>query len=261
MARSNILNVAKIALKATVFRPGAVRTVLWGPCRGLRYRIFPQYGHSYLFGGWERKAVRLMVKHVTLNSVAYDLGANYGMHTLLLARLVGPMGLVYAFEPEPEIFSALNDQLALNHFDMVHTFQRAVAAEVGSAFFDRAHHRGAGHLVSETDGRVATSFQVQTTTLDKFVFQEGHAPPSFVKIDIEGAESAALRGSLGVIAQYRPIFLIELHNPREDRSVGAILKSFGYVAVQVETGRLVRDMEKGWPDSDGIWGTVLAHPQ
>jgi hypothetical protein len=77
--------LSKIA-RGTVFPVGAVRTVFAGPCRGMRYRIFPGYGHSYLYGGWERKSMDVMVHYVKPGSVAYDLGANYGMHTLLLAK-------------------------------------------------------------------------------------------------------------------------------------------------------------------------------
>jgi FkbM family methyltransferase len=243
-----------------VFPTGAVRRVLWGPCRGMRYRIFPAYGHAYLYGGWERKSMELMAQYVKPGSVAYDLGANYGMHTLFLAKLVGISGRVYAFEPNPEIFSALNEQLSLNDFHVVNTVLTAVADEVGTACFDRAQHRGAGHLVPATAVSSGTTFHVRTTTLDKFVFQDHNAPPDFVKVDIEGAESAALRGGLGVIAQHRPIFMIELHSPMEDRAVGTILKSFGYTAIRVQNGQAVENMESGWPDSNGMWGTVIAHP-
>src|SRR5215469_9229339 len=87
--------------RSTLYPVGAVRRVLWGPCRGLRYRIFPGYGHAYLFGGWEPKSMQAMLHYVKAGTIAYDLGANYGMHTLLLAKLVGPSGRVYAFEPNP----------------------------------------------------------------------------------------------------------------------------------------------------------------
>jgi FkbM family methyltransferase len=42
-------------------------------------------------------------------AIAYDLGANYGMHALLMARLVGPARRVFAFEPVNEVFRALSD--------------------------------------------------------------------------------------------------------------------------------------------------------
>jgi FkbM family methyltransferase len=201
-----------------------------------------------------------MAQYVKPGSVAYDLGANYGMHTLLLAKLVGPTGRVYAFEPNPEVFRALGEHLVLNHSTAVTTTQRAISDAVGTAAFDQAHHRGAGHLVSSATSLPGPTFDVETTTLDKFVFTDGNAPPNFIKIDIEGAESAALRGGIQVLARYRPVLLVELHNPAEDRAVGRILKSLGYRATRVESGEAVENMESGWPDPTGMWGSVLALP-
>jgi len=250
----------KKVLTSTLFPVGTVRKVLCGPCRGLRYRIFSGFGHSYLYGGWEPKSMRLMAHHVKSGSVAYDLGANYGMHTLYLARLVGPAGRVYAFEPNPEVFSALEEHVALNSFTAVTTVRKAISEDVGAAIFDRAHHRGAGHLVSSATVISGLTFDVETTTLDKFVFTDGNAPPEFIKVDIEGAESAALRGGLQVLARYRPILLVELHNPTEDRAVGHILKNLRYRATRVDNGEPVENMESGWPDLSGMWGSVLALP-
>jgi len=250
----------KSVLKHTLLKTGSVQRVLWGPCRGMRYRIFPGYGHAYLYGGWERKCMRVISKYIKPGSTAYDLGANYGMYTLLLARLVGPSGRVYAFEPDTEVLSNLNEQLFLNWLRMVKTIPLAVSDKSGLALFDRSRSRATGHLLPERVAGSQSVFQVRTTTLDTFVFEDGNSPPTFVKIDIEGSESAALRGATRVISQYRPTFIIELHNPSEDRAVGVILKRFGYLTFQVESGRLIKNMESGWPDRSGMWGTVLALP-
>lgn len=268
MERRKAISMRKLAhssavrklLTSTLFPVGSVRTVFLGPCRGVRYRIFPGFGHAYLYGGWEPKSTKLMVQYVKPGGIAYDLGANYGMHTLLLAKLVGPTGRVYAFEPNPEVLSALDEALELNHFTTATTVQRAISDEVGKAVFDRADHRGAGHLVTAATVPSGLTFDVETTTLDQFVFTDGNAPPDFIKVDIEGAESVALRGGLQVLARYRPILLIELHNPAEDRAVGRILKNLGYRATRVESGDFVQDMESGWPDPCGMWGSVLALP-
>lgn len=250
--------VGSLARK-TVYPLGAVRTVVWGPCRGMRYRIFPGYGHAYLFGGWERKSMKWMVRYVQPGSVAYDLGANYGMHTLLLARLVGPGGRVYAFEPNPEIRRALEEQLSLNCLTMVQTLPNAVCDQVGTALFDSGGS-ATGHLVTSTTGASGTTYQVDTITLDQFVLQDGNVPPTFIKIDIEGAESAALRGGSEMIARYRPVLLIELHTPTEDRAVGAFLKRMNYRVLRVENGEVVKNTESGWPDRSGMWGSVVALP-
>src|SRR5438094_662911 len=110
----------KAALKhlavRTILREGTIRYVLRGRCRGLRYRIFAGYGLSPILGGWEPDAQRLMADHIRAFSVVYDIGANYGMHTLLMARLAQGDGHVYAFEPVPEIFGHLRENIALNAF-------------------------------------------------------------------------------------------------------------------------------------------------
>lgn len=245
--------------RKTVYPVGAVRTVLWGPCRGMRYRIFPSYGHAYLFGGWERKSMQWMMRYVRPGSVVYDLGANYGMHTLLLAKLAGPSGRVYAFEPNPEICTALKEQLALNGFTAVEVVSQAVCDQTGTAWFDSAGS-AIGHLVGANTVSSPTTYQVETITLDQFVLRQGNPPPAFMKVDIEGAESSALRGGCDTITRYRPVMLIELHNPTEDMAVGAFLKRMGYRALRVENGKPVENMESCWPDRCGMWGSVVALP-
>lgn len=246
----------KVTLQKVVFPEGSIRTVLWGPCRGLRYKIFPGYGWAYLYGNWERKVTRIFEQRIRPGSTIYDLGANYGMHTLLFSKLVGPSGRVYAFEPNPEIFAALKEQLRLNGMTTVIPVCKAVSSDRGEAWFDAAHHGGAGHL-SIGSG----TFKVETTSLDDFVFRDRERPPDFLKIDIEGAESSALRGAANVIKRYRPDMVIELHNPTEDRSVGAILKEHRYSAYRVQDGSKVQDLDSGWPNPNGISGIVYCSPE
>jgi FkbM family methyltransferase len=243
--------------RKTIFREGSIRTVISGPCRGLRYKIFPGYGWAYLYGGWERPQVRAMCKLLKPGSVAYDIGANYGMHTLLFARLTGASGRVFAFEPSPEVFAALAYQLELNSIQTVTIVNQAVAEKTGEAQFDIAHHRGAGHLTDVGRG----AYKVETTSLDDFVFNRRELPPDFIKIDVEGAESRVLQGAVQVIRQFRPTMMIECHNPAEDRAVGDILAELRYKAFRIADGAPVKDLTSGWPDPQGIWGTVLCVPE
>jgi FkbM family methyltransferase len=254
------VSLAKSLVKKTLFPEGSVRTVLWGPCRGLRYRVFPEYGWAYLYGGWERNLVRIIGRHVRPGSVVYDVGANYGMHTLLFARLVGPSGRVYAFEPHPQVFSSLKEQISLNAFRTVWPVCEAVCDSTGLAFFDETDHRSHGHLTGSVEG----CLQVRTTTLDEFVQRRDVVPPDFIKIDIEGGAGSALQGAARTLRACRPTIAIELHDPAEDESVGALLTELKYVAFRLqEKGDPLRveDMHSGWPTLNGIWGTVLALPE
>lgn len=242
------------------YREGAVRTILWGPGRGLRYRIFAEFGLAPLYGGWEPAAQRLLVQHLRPGAVAYDVGANRGVHTLLMARRVGPRGHVYTFEPVPEIFAELQDNVALNGFTNVTCLPLAVSDTSGPAGFFRGHHSGAGHLASTGDA-VGESLTVETVTLDELVFQRSQRPPDLIKVDVEGAESRVLSGAMRILQRFRPALLIDLHRPDQGLAVGEILLRFRYAAYGPKSGEKVRDLTRGWPDADGLWEQLIAFPQ
>jgi FkbM family methyltransferase len=217
-------------------------------------------GLASLYGGWEEEAQALMKKHVPSGSVVYDLGANYGIHALFLARLVGEFGHVYGFEPVPHICSELQANVALNGFRNVTCVKAAVSDRAGSSSFFTGPHLGAGHLASAGD-RQGEEVTVETVTLDDFVINRKNRPPDFIKIDIEGAEGKALAGSEKVLKKCRPIVLVDLHNPEQDLAVGRVLSNCGYEAYRSENGKKVKDLFRSWPDPDGLWGQIIAFPK
>ena len=246
-------------LSATLFGQGTVGTILRGPARGLRYRIFSDYGLAPLFGRWEPQAQRLMERYIHSSSVTYDIGANYGVHTLLMARLAGSLGRVYAFEPVPEIMVHLRENVRLNGFSHVTCVELALGDWAGSADLARGDDDSTGHLM-EPNSPHGGDLSVGVITLDDFVLGEGHQAPCFVKLDVEGFESRVLLGGERMLRTYHPILLIDLHNPAEDVAVGQILLGLGYEALRTSDGSKVRDLTKGWPEPDGIWGQVIAFP-
>ena len=254
MILGSVQQFIRLVLQATILRPGAVGTVLRGPARGIRYRIFSDYGLAPLLGRWEPSAQRLMEKHISPGCAAYDIGANHGVHTLLMAKLVGRLGHVYAFEPIPEIMARLRENVQLNGFSNVTCVELALGDWTGSSWFARGIDSSRGRLVGPSSGELS----VGITTLDEYVLGEGHRAPCFVKLDVEGAESRVLSGAKGVLKAHRPTLLIELHNPTEDVAVGGILRDLGYVAVRICDGSRVRDLTRGWPDPNGLWGQVIA---
>lgn len=251
-----VFKALKPVLARTVYRPGSIHSVLWGPSRGLRYRVFGS-GLAPIYGGWEPDAQQLMARHIHAGDVVYDLGANRGIHALLFARLVGPAGLVYAFEPVPEFRAELMENVALNGFTNVSGQRYAVSSHSGTQRFFRGHHYGAGHL-AETGDQQGQAFEVDTITLDDFAFREGHRPPTFIKVDIEGGEGDALNGARRVLAGARPTLLVDLHTPEQDRVVGGVLAELGYTAYRTRGMERVTDLRRGWPDKNGLWGQIIA---
>jgi FkbM family methyltransferase len=200
-----------------------------------------------------------MEKYIHSGSVAYDIGANYGVHTLLMARLASSLGRVYAFEPVPEIMADLRENVRLNGFSNVICVELALGDRAGSADFARGEDDSSGHLM-EPNSPHESDLTVGVTTLDSFVLGEGHQAPSFVKLDVEGFESRVLSGGERMLRTYHPILLIDLHNPAEDVAVGQILLGLGYEALRTSDGSKVRDLTKGRPEPDGLWGQVIAFP-
>jgi FkbM family methyltransferase len=257
---SPLIRLLKPVLSRTVYRQGAVATIRRGPAKGLRYRIFPQYGLAPLYGGWEPDAQALMVKHLRPGAVAYDVGANYGIHALLMARLVGETGRVYAFEPVPAIQASLRENVAFNGFNNVTPVSFAADDHRGQQEFLTGIHGGAGHLAAVGD-RAGERLVVETISLDEFAYGGGNRPPNFMKIDIEGAEVGALRGATRILREARPVLLMNLHGPDRQTGCGRILADAGYDLFNSGDGRKVVDLAKAHPDPQGVPDQLLAIPK
>jgi len=248
----------KTLLASTIYRIGTKATVLSGPSRGLRYYIFPDAGLAPIYSGWEPDAQAVMQKSIRSGSIVYDIGANYGVHTLLMARLVGDSGKVFSFEPVSNIAGELKRNVALNRFNNVTCIPIAVSDQCGNASFVLGAHIGAGKLALSSS---ESTFLVATITINEFV-RSGQGPaPDFMKIDVEGAESKVLSGASNIMREHRPTILVDLHNPNEDRAVGRIFSDCDYDVFRTNNGSKVKRLDLGWPEEEGIWGQVVGVPR
>ncbi|MDQ3025078.1 MAG: FkbM family methyltransferase [Pseudomonadota bacterium] len=211
----------------------------------------------------------LYCKVVTSGEVVWDLGANTGIHSMLFSRLVGDKGTVVAFEPLEINVEEIRQTCDLNGATNIRIVSKAISEFSGPVEFHMGHHDKQGSLIgigSESGVRI----QVECATLDEWM--NGSPLPDFVKIDIEGAESRALRGFSRVSTSF-PTFAIDLHTPAEDVAVGHWLKEHGYRAFRLVdlvartqgiSGSMVQpiqELDRGWPVRTGIWGTIIAvHP-
>jgi len=247
-----------------IFFPlGSVQKIRSGYLKGFRIRLTENSLWSPLIGKWEPAMQKIMFNVVKPGDVVYDLGANNGLHGLLMAGIVGPKGLVYNFEPLPDNIAEIDENFAFNKITNYKNVAAAVSDKDGVAHFVVAGHHKQGSIANETKAG-ETTVEVRITTLDKFI-KEGNPGPAFIKIDIEGAEGPALYGFSESIGKFNPIMIIELHSPEQDKMVGRFLKEHGYKAFRFDPfAKLfftqIRDMTKTHPDPDGIWGSILCLP-
>ena len=82
---------------------------------------------------WFEDEIKFVRKLLKQGQRVIDIGANYGVYTLSMARLVGPAGRVWAFEPASTTADLLAASIAANDFGQVVVEQSALSCRVGTA--------------------------------------------------------------------------------------------------------------------------------
>ena len=198
------------------------RRIRSGPLRDMVLEVDPR-ALDMVIGRYEPAIQSVLESTLRSGDVAFDIGSNLGYFTLLMARVVGPEGRVVAFEPDPEMFSALGRNLARNNeeTDRVAAIPNAVGAAKGKVRFARGWRATRGRIVPE-----GGDLEVEVTTIDDVAQRFGL--PGLVKIDVEGAELEVLRGASTVLEEARPRLVVEIHSPELERACGQLLDEFGY---------------------------------
>jgi len=170
-----------------------------------------------------------------------DVGANWGLFTLMAASLVGPSGRVVALEPDPRVFLKLQSNIQRNQIQQVQAFQVAAAdreSELLLAGHDGVNQNSGMSRLVESGGSSALTFSVRSNRLDSLLDKAQMGTVDLLKIDVEGAEHMVLAGMKDGLKQrrYRCI-LLELHplHPEETRP-----------SLPEITGTLLAQGYKGW---------------
>jgi FkbM family methyltransferase len=184
-----------------------------GPAKGIWLEINPRTGQNDLRGDAEAEIKAIVAKRLREGMVFYDLGANIGVFTLLAARLVGPNGKVFSFEPDAWVASRLRKNVERNGFENVTIVEAGVWSKSGAVNFVPADDaispdHALGMFVAGKSGSAGTPREC--VALDDFI--EKSAPPNLIKCDVEGAEVEVFAGGDKLLRTYRPWVICELHS-------------------------------------------------
>jgi FkbM family methyltransferase len=208
-------------------------TVTIGP-QGPRMHLTPRirhYGSTTLFMRRERyePTLSFLAALAEEGDNVIDVGANFGVYSLVLARAVGPAGRVYAFEPGEEALVQLRRNIGLNpalRIDVVST-----------ALSDREGTASLAHLSGPPTYSLTDRFPgepVRLVTLDAWMATSLAAPPDIIKVDVEGHEPAVLTGGRLTIGSAKPLVMFEVSFPAlrrsgyEEDSSWSALSELGY---------------------------------
>lgn len=165
----------------------------------------------------------------------FDIGSNVGFFALVAARLVGEGGMVHAFEASPRCARSLERNVRRNSLPQVVVHATAVGRQSGWVQLHEGRHPG-GATTSEPNlpGDYTGTITVPCVSIDDLVGSGQLAPPSMVKIDVEGAETDVLDGMCSVLEANRPVVICELDDLTDDGlarkrvEVAHRLESLGY---------------------------------
>ena len=205
-----------------------------GVGRGLKINL-RNASADYVSGTNELPVQTAIRDHLRPGDVFYDIGSNVGFFALIAARLVGPAGQVYAFEPVPDNAECIRLNAARNGFDHLTVLPVAVGAGATTGrLLTTSHPGGATLSVADAADDVIGSIDVDVVSIDDLIDEGRLAPPTLVKIDVEGVELEVVEGMARTMGAAAPVVLCELDDATAegvDRKLGLLrsaLDAHGY---------------------------------
>jgi FkbM family methyltransferase len=161
--------------------------------------------HSYD----ERK---LLGRLLQPSDVFVDVGANVGEITLFAAKR-SPLGKVLSFEPLSSAYRQLQENIALNSFENILTFDIALSDSSGQVPLYTSNLEE-WHLGSmfQSSSRAKAAQTIRTERFDEVFSKTGLERLNAMKLDVEGAEIFVLKGAEEALREYKPILIMEANN-------------------------------------------------
>lgn len=181
--------------------------------RGRHFKCDPDHLSLWKWiagGSWEPRTLDVFDRYLNNESIYYDIGAWIGPTVLYASRTVRE---VYAFEPDPTAYSYLLTNLRLNQVTNAHPFNIALRPEDGSvamASFGGKAGDSQTSVLKPRGGGSTTALGLSWTTWRSLT----RAPsPTFIKMDVEGAEFRLLPTLGEVLERDRPTLCLSTHAP------------------------------------------------
>lgn len=199
---------------------------------------------------YDAMQVQLLSTQLKEGDTAIDVGAHYGVYTILMAAMCGRTGRVVAFEPDPYARSVLEKNLGLNPGLLPPKVEScACSDDCGEAtLFSRGGNSQSSLVRSAVEfvpGHTSEKIQVPLVTLDSYIAEYKLPVPRWVKIDPEGAEIRILKGATkllasdaGIVCELHPYAWPEFGNTFEELKdlVGAHGRRIRYIDQDQEIG-------------------------
>ena len=171
------------------------------------------------YGTYEELESKIMEEKIEMGNIVVDVGANIGLHTLNMARIVGKTGQVFAFEPDPSNFKILKKNVKINNYRNIILEQKAVGDKHGRTTLYQSDHPGKHRIFPQTE-QAKSQVQVELTNLDNYFDSDMIDKINFIKIDVEGLEFSVLKGMKNILKNSKKIKILFEFMPENTMEAG-----------------------------------------
>ena len=182
-------------------------------------------------GDFEPRITYVTERLLKLGDCVLDIGSNMGWFSMIASRMVGPSGVIHAFEPQPLLNTLLRASLGMNGIENVTIHQVALSNEDGVADLHILKGNCGAARLSEEKGDLWSTVQIATVDTMPFLERLDLPPVRLMKIDVEGHEETVFNAAEPFFRKTPPdvvIFESAGAAPLLDRPVARILEQFGY---------------------------------
>ena len=155
---------------------------------------------------YEGPYFKAVLESLHAKDIVFDIGAYHGFYTICMAQVIGPQGIVVAFEPNPRNHEIMLDTVAVNGSTNVVAVKKAAGTGRERRQFLLSHSDSS---LREPDSDDEETVEVDVVTIDDYVTRTG-MKPHVIKIDVEGYELEVLAGASETLAQCR-VICCEVH--------------------------------------------------
>jgi len=215
-------------------------------------------------GGYEPLETAVVKKEMKKGDTAVDIGANAGYYTLLFSETAGETGHVYAFEPENANYRLLEKNIRLNKAANVSIEKAEVSDTNGFLTFYKSAGNAGGHSLFNRSAGTKT-VMVKAFRLDDYPALK-EARIDFIKIDVQGAEPAALAGMKKILRRSRKLKILMEFSPYDLALSGfkpeaplVILNRYGFVFYDIEKKKKtgIKELLRSYPAAKEKYTNLL----
>ncbi len=205
-----------------------------------------------IYRGFELEELNFTYSILEKGDTYLDIGANIGLFSLIAADKVGEDGKVISFEPDPNTYVKLLDNIRLNNFHQIETHNIGLSDKTTELNFYKSEtgHDAWNSMVKNEAYGVENVIKVKACKLDEQLERIEKEKIKLVKIDVEGWEKFVVLGGKSFFKNYNPYVMVEF---TEENAFNAgyfvqeiydLLSDWGYSWYTIQNGKLVNEFKR-----------------